>query len=332
MVPVVTSHPWKSQLRDGFASRIFTKRVGVDWTLVRAASTTKAYFIIAGWHELSTQISIIILALRGQAFALLTDTPRKGWSSRNGIISVLRFVFLRMAFWRAHRVFGTGAVALERLKALGCSGRKLANLPFVVDLESFAPGPRQLARLRDEMVFISVGRLVNRLKGHDLAIKALSIVRQNRPELRIRYRIAGTGPDAAKLTELANESGIDLELCPWLEPSEVPTFYRSGDIYLHPSRYDPYPVAVLEAMASGLAVIGSNDCGVVIDRIEHGLNGIRYETADIATLAEQILRLCDNVGQVAALGLAARRTAEEWPATRAVEIVKDAARKAAECY
>ena len=115
-----------------------------------------------------------------------------------------------------------------------------------------------------------MGRLVNNLKGGDVALTAVSNLRREYPELyaRIRFRVAGDGPDRAAMVNLSRELQIDdrVEFLGWLEPQELQAFYADGDIFIHTARWDPYATVVPEAMSSGLAVLGSDATGAVMDR------------------------------------------------------------------
>jgi glycosyltransferase involved in cell wall biosynthesis len=142
--------------------------------------------------------------------------------------------------------------------------------------------------------------------------------------LDFRYRIAGEGPDKEALRQLALASGIEAqtEFVGWLEPSELPNFYRSGDVFLHPSLFDPFPNAVLEAMATGLTVIGSEAAGSIADRVRHGDNGLIHRVNDVDDLAEQVNHALSSQPRLAEMGHRARATAEAWPVGRAVAAVK----------
>jgi len=168
-------------------------------------------------------------------------------------------------------------------------------------------------------VFGSAGRLVDN-KGYDVAIRALAGVRASGVfgERGFRYRIAGVGPARGKLAGLACELGLQdaIEFVGWLEYSDLPSFYHSVDVFLHPATWDPYPVVVLEAMASGLPVIGSDGAGSVVDRIQDGVNGLVFPRGDPSALARKILWLVDHWELVRDMGRLARRTAEEWSAER----------------
>ena len=97
--------------------------------------------------------------------------------------------------------------------------------------------------------------------------------------------------------------------------------FAASDVLLHPSLYDPFPVAVLEAMAAGLVVLGSDVCGFVRDRINHGENGMIHHAGDVEELAKQLAFVLNNCQSTSAMGTKARATAEAWPVSRGVDTI-----------
>jgi glycosyltransferase involved in cell wall biosynthesis len=85
---------------------------------------------------------------------------------------------------------------------------------------------------------------------------------------------------------------------------------------------DRFGAAVLEAMAAGLVVLGSEATAAVRDRIRHGENGFVHRTGDVDELARQIGALLTHPELIRRIGQEARRTAEEWPVERGVQIIK----------
>ena len=79
--------------------------------------------------------------------------------------------------------------------------------------------------------------------------------------------------------------------------------------------------AVLEGMAAGLAILGSDVSGSVKDRVSHGFNGFVHPAGNAEVLAEHIEFALTNPAKIAEMGRRARLTAEEWPVDRGVEIV-----------
>jgi len=306
------SHPWQTPALDGFAWKVFDRRYLADWRFVRSATLSRpAVFVIGGWYEMTTQLSLSVMRC---PFFIWSDTPNLT-SRRHPAKALLRATWLRWVFRRAAYVMGTGQPALDAFAQMGCPTEKLVNFPYYIDLELFRP-----ARLRDERepVFLSSGRL-HRDKGYDVAFRALAKA-STATGASFRYRIAGVGPAQPELAALASTLGIldRVEFLGWMEPSDLPDFYRSGTIFLHPARVEPYGVSVLEAMASGLPVLGSTATGAAVDRVTPDFNGLLHEPDDVDSLAGQIQRLSDSSELTAEMGRNARQTAERWPVDRAV--------------
>src|SRR6266511_3391734 len=325
MESAVPSHPWKSQLACGFKSRTYKRLLGLDCHLLRlAALDEKSFFIIGSWHELTVISLINLLILYRRPFAVWTDTPNLD-QKRNPVKAILRKIWLQRIFTHACYVMGTGISALSALEKMNCHRDKLVSFPYFIDLDSFTPisKPRE-KKVNGQIVFLSSGRLVNSHKGYDLALRALAIAKEKIVNQRFLYRIAGIGPDKETLESIAKEVSIfeDLEFVGWLEPEEILNFYRSGDVFLHPSPFDPYGNSVLEAMACGLPIIGSDRAGSVIDRIEHMKNGLVHRANDVEDLVNKIINILSDNEMIGRVGAEARRTAELWPVSRGIEIIK----------
>jgi glycosyltransferase involved in cell wall biosynthesis len=303
--------PWRASLRERYRSRVFSRRFGIDWHFVKLMAREKyACFVMCSWNDPTTLISILLARVLGRHYMIWTDTPHRG-RRRSSFRILARAAILRFAFGGARAVMGTGAPALAELRRLGCPEAKLVNFPYFVDVKQYGLRTPQKGSLR----LISVGRLVAD-KSFDTALRALAKYRGE-----FVYRIAGTGTEEARLRALAEELGLAgrVEFLGWLEPEALRTLYERSDVLLHPARFEPYGVCVLEAMASGLVVIGSTGTAAVIDRIIDGVNGFYHRIGDIDGLLEKINHLnCDTIGA------AARKTAEEWPMTRAKEILNSA--------
>ena len=309
-------HPWKNLETTGFEWRVLEPVGGLDRHLVTCArKEPESFFVVAGWSQpvLVTLLTTLILLRR--RFAIWTDTPR---GNRRTARDLARAAWLKLIFRRAVAVMGTGRPGMRALAALGTPDDKLVDLPFFVDLDRFRPDGEDDGRGR--FVLASVGRLENRLKGLDVALSALASLDR---DIDLEYRVAGTGPDLARLKDQAR--ALDLEdrvsFLGWMEVDDLPDFYRSCDILLHPARHDPFPVTVLEAMASGVPVIGSDTSGSVLDRVEHMNNGLIHRTDDAQDLAGCIQNALKDRSRLRAMGRAARQTAEAWPVSRGVETI-----------
>jgi UDP-glucose:(heptosyl)LPS alpha-1,3-glucosyltransferase len=171
-----------------------------------------------------------------------------------------------------------------------------------VDLEHFHPQHR--ARLRSaaraelgcsprDTVFAFVGSGFSR-KGIDAAIAAVS---------RTPCWLAVVGRDRPR--ETANPRVKFLG-----GREDVRPYYAAADCFLLPTRYDPFPNTVLEAMAMGLPAIVSVRCGAA-EIVEPGVNGWICEPDDVPGIA-RLLQEADRAVHDGRMGAAARATAERF--------------------
>lgn len=141
----------------------------------------------------------------------------------------------------------------------------LCNIHIVyngVDTTRFRPGDRHACREalklpQDRLVLGMVGRVEFRQKQQHLAVE---VVRDS-AELKSRCHLvfAGDGPDRAKLAGLLESCGISHTLLPWCDPAQL---YPTLDALLLPSRYEGLPLVMLEALACGVPVFGSDRDGM----------------------------------------------------------------------
>jgi glycosyltransferase involved in cell wall biosynthesis len=106
---------------------------------------------------------------------------------------------------------------------------------------------------------VYVGRLVPE-KGGDLLLQSLTHLEGN-----WRATFLGSGPELPALQKAAQALGVAPRVVfrPWLSSAEMPDFYRTADVLVLPSRSLPNWVeqfgrVLIEAMASGVAVVGSS--------------------------------------------------------------------------
>jgi phosphatidylinositol alpha-1,6-mannosyltransferase len=224
--------------------------------------------------------------------------------------------------WVAHRILARarGVVAISAWTAdryRGIAERLSVNTPVVVvcpgvDTERFRPrqGPAPWrANGGDHPVCLTVARLVPH-KGIDTALAALAVLRQTGQ--RVRYLVAGEGPDRPRLERLAATAGLQAQVT-WVgavAESELPDLYRSADLYLGLSRQEGemvegFGLALLEAQASGLPIIAGRSGGTG-DAVEHGVSGYLVPPDDVAAVAAVLGRCLEDPERTAGLGRAGR--------------------------
>jgi glycosyltransferase involved in cell wall biosynthesis len=187
-------------------------------------------------------------------------------------------------------------------------GQTVRDASRVRVIPNSAPRPRIEARpALDSPVVVSTGRLVP-AKGYDRLIRAFTWVAEAHPEWRLR--ICGGGEDRAALDALVAELrlGDRVELLGRVR--DVEAALAQASVFALASRVEGLPVALLEAMATGLAVVSfdSGACQV----IEHGVDGLLVPAGDEPGLARAICALIESAPLRRRLGAAAQRKAAAY--------------------
>lgn len=147
-------------------------------------------------------------------------------------------------------------------------------------------------------------------KGHEYFLRAAHLVLQRHPEAF--FFVSGDGHDklAPPLFQLAAELGV-LDRVRFLGfRGDVPSLLAQMDVFVLPSTSEGFPLVVLEAMASGKAVVCTR-CGGVEEMITDGEDGLAVPVGDAQALADNISLLLRNRIRAARLGENARRRVRE---------------------
>ena len=102
-----------------------------------------------------------------------------------------------------------------------------------------------------------IGRIEFRQKQQHLLVQAMAAD----PTLAASCHLvfAGDGPDISKLQDLINQHQLSATVLPWCDPARL---YQALDSLVIPSRYEGLPLVMLESLASGTAVLGSDRDGM----------------------------------------------------------------------
>src|SRR6185295_13276085 len=101
--------------------------------------------------------------------------------------------------------------------------------------------------------------------------------------------LVGDGPESKSLRELASARNLRrVRFAGSREPSELPGIYAAADLFVLPSRHEPWGVVVNEAMAAGLPVVLSDRVGAAPDLLVDGANGRLFPAGDAGRLADAI--------------------------------------------
>ncbi|MBF0367837.1 MAG: glycosyltransferase family 4 protein [Magnetococcales bacterium] len=335
MMGPTESHPFETKDERPYEWDLADPRLRVDEGLIDDLLREEAaWFVVSSYLRPTLMAAMKVLAKAGRPFLYYTDTPlsqkirwtRSGPEKRSLLRRIGRARRLAWIFANAHRVLATGDFGVGAVEALGCPPEKSVVFPYWVDIGK-RPPPRNPAR--GARRFLGIGQLIFR-KGWDVAIEALSRMLDNMRDdtgenaPRVQLRLIGDGRDRWFLEEMIREKNLSSHviLSGWLQPPEVAQALKEADALVHPSRWEPYGVVVMEAMAAGVPVLGSGMTGAVVDRVVDGESGFIHPVDDVARLAWQMEQLVEDGELLAQLSRAARKKAEEWPVQRGVDTIK----------
>ncbi len=162
---------------------------------------------------------------------------------------------------------------------------------------------------------LAVGRLVAK-KGFDDLIHAFAAVSKEHPDLRLV--IAGEGPERRNLERLAESLHVDqrVVMTGSITPARVRTFLRRAQAFCLPCRptengdRDALPVALMEAMASGVPVVTTTLPGIP-ELVENCVNGLTVPPRDRLALTSALLTILGEPQQASEMARNARTTVEE---------------------
>ena len=189
---------------------------------------------------------------------------------------------------------------------------KVCYVPGVgVDMDRLG-GSRETARKKlgignEEFVLLSVGEMTEN-KNHRLALQALALLE----EKPIRYVLVGRGERMEALQAQARELGITDRVIFTGYRNDVAELYPAADAFFFPSFREGLPVALMEAMASGLPAIVGKIRGNT-DLIDDGVEGL-YMPLTPEGAAEAIRKLYDDSALRSRLGEAAREKVRRFSA------------------
>jgi glycosyltransferase involved in cell wall biosynthesis len=256
----------------------------------------------------------LVVSLHGSDVFVAERTPPAGAAARR-------------VFARAGAVTACSDDLARRAVALGADAARLEVVPYGVDTARFAPDPQARARARAELgipadraLVVAAGRLV-RKKGFEYLIDAMAGL----PGAHVV--IAGAGDLGEELQARAVGSGVArrAHFLGDVSQDAVARWFAAGDIVAIPSvrddsgNVDGLPNTVLEALASGTAVVATA-AGGIATVVKHEETGLLVPERDADALGSAIDRLTGDPALRTRLGAAGRSllaTHFGWDATAA---------------
>ncbi|MFA5133267.1 MAG: glycosyltransferase family 4 protein [Patescibacteria group bacterium] len=228
----------------------------------------------------------------------------KYWRGEN-FINRFRFYLGKFILRRADGV----RVVSERIKK-SISGKNIYKVPIYTEIKKIAERKNQKTEITN---LLTVGNLVP-VKNHKLLIKAVSEFKN------IKLTIVGGGVLRKNLEKTAGRNKNIFFLG---YARDVAEFYKSADIFVHPSLYEGWGRAVVEAASFGLPIIMS-DVGLAGEVIKNNESGLIVPVNDKKALKDAITKMIEDKALAKRLGEKAREAVAVLPdKQKTLELIKN---------
>jgi glycosyltransferase involved in cell wall biosynthesis len=192
------------------------------------------------------------------------------------------------------------------------------HVPYAVDNQFFqrkaaqaAPGRealrRELGLEPGRGVILFASKLRERKRCTDL-IAAYALLREPRPHLLI----VGDGEERQRLEQQAWGNPGGIRFLGFRNQSELPQYLNLCDVFVLPSRHEPWGLVVNEAMNAGRAVVVSDNVGCQRDLVREGETGAVFPAGDVAALAAAIERVLATPETAAMMGARGRELVDHY--------------------
>jgi len=226
------------------------------------------------------------------------QVAREGW--------LTRFVDRWTMRWTNRIMCCSDAVRSSVKTRIGGREDQFVVIPFGVEAGRFQG---VAARLRHELglqgglpVIGTVCRLVEPKKGLRFLLEAIALLEKEAEGPVCQVLIVGEGPAEERLRVMAQQLGIASRVIFAGVRRDIPQLLPLLDVFVLPSLYEGFGIAILEAMAAGRPVVATT-VGGIPEFVTHGETGILVEPGDATVLARAINRILANPDQARQMGL-----------------------------
>lgn len=315
----------------GSVGKVLTFFFGALWTLAWIVRH-RPQLVIAGQVVRAGPMAWIFHRVTGHPF----DVWVYGGETRETFAGPRWFGrLLQRILCGARTLFTNSPFTTREMLDFGRPTERVVELPLGVDRLVFRPRAPDgdlidALGLRDRLVFLTVGRLVER-KGVDRMLEALAGLGDSLPPWR--YLVISDGPYRKALEGLSERLGLTdrVRFCGFVDDDRLPAFYNTCDIFAMPNREvtDPeqgslsvegFGIVFLEAAACGKPVIAGRSGGAV-HAVDDGTTGLLVDGDDVESLQQALLSLADEERRLR-MGAAGIRFAARFDWQRSADILR----------
>jgi glycosyltransferase involved in cell wall biosynthesis len=279
---------------------------------------------LAGWGHPLLLFALVAALLRSIPIVVESDTPAGQRNARWR--QLFKRVFYPLLFRFPKGFLPGGQRQAHYLRQFGVEEERIQIAQMTVDVVKISNYINSLSDdNRSEILrkfglspahvrFLYLGRLEPH-KGLQDLFAAFNLAKHPKSPTsqtsKIQLLIAGGGSLQSFVEDKAKEDA-DFRYVGRLENDAVKDAYAAADVFVLPSRFEPWGLVVNEAMAAGLPVIVTERVGCVDDLVTHELNGLVIPAENPPALADAMRKLADDSGMRQHMGFESGRIISGW--------------------
>ncbi len=275
---------------------------------------------VNGWSARDALVCHAWCLAKGVARVLISDSQAKDRTR-----SVLKEWMKSRLVAGCNAAFAAGRSSLRYLESLGLPASAITIGCDVVDNAHFA----RARRLRGDQGFrlLTVGRLIPEKNLLASARAFVEFCRARSPLENWRWSIVGYGPEQERLQAIAAQSQGRITLAGFREYDDLVAEYAKHDVYWQPSMSESWGLVVNEAMASGMPVLVSRQCGCAEDLVT-AETGWAFDASSLEAIVGGLRAAAENRTRWRSMGATAAAHIADWDLERFARGAVDAARLA----
>lgn len=252
---------------------------------------------IPGYGRLDFIVYMIYAKFTGRKVILFAES----WYS-NSKLDLLKGTFVKLF---CDMVFVSGLKSKSYFsEKQGVSSDKIVTGYSVVDNAHFSSS--DVPKNRYELLCVA---RFSPEKNLEALIKAF---KQSKLSKRWSLRLVGDGPQKDEVKAMTkHDDNIIIES--WKTYDELPELYNAASAFILPSTFEPWGLVVNEAMAAGLPIIVSDNCGCEPDLLKEGKNGFLIESNNIVRALDRLSECDENT--IAEMGSKSREIIKNFSLT-----------------
>ena len=252
-------------------------------------------------------------------YTMVTESHFK--KPRSRFRTFIKNSYLRKVYHRSRVNLVTSSFAKEYVISYGADPKKIFLTPNSIDGPQYSEKVMNLRKKKEEVknkyrirfkdVILFVGTLHAR-KGVDLLYESFVQLANEFHDLGMI--LVGEGPMRNKLEERIKSDHLSarVTLAGFIQEDELPNFYAMGDLFVLPSREEPFGAVICEAAAAGLPILSSSAVGANADFVIPGQNGEIFHISHPDELTDRLRSFFVNRSPLERMGKASSQIMNRW--------------------